>query len=453
MHITYDFWRSTEEPAEASWRRVARIAMTPPLRDYIGARVLEMTSKWMFRVTTPMVVWQLTHDERMIATSLACMLLPGLVMELIGGIVADRYNRRTIMVMSCLGSLATNIVIAIMAYMDALTIHWLFALTALYGGVTSVSHAASKTIVTAFVRKEDLATAVSLNTVVFNLAGFIGPALAAGLIYSLGNAAAYGACALFTTAFVIMLQRVPDPQTEKASQHLGFVRSLRDGLAHVLAVRLLLYVFIMHIGAIALARPFIEFVPAIVHHGFGGGVREAGWLLSAFGIGSVAGGLWLASCEASAKRLASLALGAMPAFAAALLGIVMSPNLPIALVFSFAAGFGMITRGGAIQSMMQLEAAPEYRGRVMALHGVSFELGCIAGALMIGYVARAASLTIALSLCVTLLLALWLAIRRDMMAAAIERDRSGAAPETAAPAVVPAPRQAEPVGKPAQQVA
>ena len=443
MHITYDFWRGTEEPAEAAWRRVARIAMTPPLRDYIGARVLEMTSKWMFRVTTPMVVWQLTHDERMIAASLVCMLLPGLVMELIGGIVADRYNRRTIMVLSCVGSLATNLVIALMAMLDALTIHWLFALTALYGGITSVSHAASKTIVTAFVRKEDLSTAVSLNTVVFNVAGFIGPALAAGLIYSLGNAAAYSACALFTLAFVVLLQRVPDPETVKASQHLSFVRSLRDGLAHVLSVRLLLYVFIMHIGAIALARPFIEFVPAIVHHGFDGGVREAGWLLSSFGVGSVFGGLWLASCEASARRLATVALGAMPAFAAALLGIVLSPNLPMALVFSFAAGFGMITRGGAIQSMLQLEAAPAFRGRVMALHGVSFELGCIAGALMIGYVAKAATLTVALSLCVTLLVALWLAIRRQMMAAAIERDGGSAEPEPVRPVAAPRLAQAE----------
>ncbi len=129
----------------------------------------------------------------------------------------------------------------------------------------------------------------------------------------------------------------------------------------------------------------------------------------------------------------------MPAFAAALLGIVMSPNLPLALVFSFAAGFGMITRGGAIQSMLQLESAPAFRGRVMALHGVSFELGCIVGALMIGYLARAASLTVALALCVTLLLALWLAIRRDMMAAAIERDGGAAEPEAVEAVPVPVP--------------
>ena len=426
MHITYDFWRGAEEPLERAWQRVARIALTPPLSSYIGARVLEMTSKWMFRVTTPMVVWQLTHDERMIANALVCLLLPGLVMELVGGIVADRYDRRAVMVLSCLGSLACNVVIAGLALAGLLTIPLLLMLTAVYGAVNAISHASSKTIVTAFVRKEDLSTAVSLNTVVFNVAAFIGPALAAGLIYGLGNAAAYIASALFTLVFVVLLLRIPAPPLEADAQHMGFVRALRDGFVHVLTVRLLLLLFIMHIGSIALARPFIVFVPAIVHHAVSGGVRETGYVLSSFGAGSIVGGLWLAGCDANRKRLAALALGAMPAFALALLGVALSTSLPLMLLFTFAAGFGMITRGGSIQSLLQLESHPAYRGRVMALHGVTFEFGCIVGALCIGQIARAASLPIALSVCVLLLLALWLAIKGPLVEAAARQDGSRA---------------------------
>jgi len=81
----------------------------------------------------------------------------------------------------------------------------------------------------------------------------------------------------------------------------------------------------------------------------------------------------------------------------------------------------MITRGGAIQSIIQLESEPSYRGRVVALHGVSFEIGCIAGALFIGQLARMTTLAVALFTCVGLLLALWLALRRPLMAAAADQ--------------------------------
>ncbi len=420
MNITYDLWRLAEEPAEASWKRVVRIAMTPPLRDYIFARVLEMTSKWMFRVTTPMVVWQLSHDERMLAAALVCLLLPGLVMELVGGIFADRYDRQKIMTFSCWASLACNLVIAGIAMSGALTLPWLLGMTVVYGAVNSVAQASSKTIVTAFVRKEDLATAVSLNTVVFNVAGFVGPALAALIMYALGTAAAYIACAAFTLAFVILLGRIPAPAHERGSHHQSFLTALRDGFQHILSVRLLAYVFLLHIGSIALSRPFVEFVPAIVHHAFNGGVKEAGVMLSAFGFGSICGGLWLAGAEANRVRLTAVALGAMPVFAGSLVGILLSPNLAIGSLFAALAGVGMITRGGAIQSIIQLESQPAYRGRVVALHGVTFEIGCIAGALSIGELARAASLHVALGLCVALLLVLWVFIRGPLKAAADE---------------------------------
>ena len=105
------------------------------------------------------------------------------------------------------------------------------------------------------------------------------------------------------------------------------------------------------------------------------GVREAGILLSAFGLGSIAGGLWLAGCETRSTKLAAIVLGAMPVFAGALIGILLSPSLLVALPFAAIAGFGMIARAGAIQSLLQLESNPSYRGRIMALHGGSIAIG------------------------------------------------------------------------------
>lgn len=418
MIIRYDIWPTAAAPAEAGWRRVARVAMSRPLCDYIVARILEMISKWMFRFTTPLVVWQLTHDERLLSMALICLLLPGLVMELVGGIVADRYDRKLIIIASCLGTLACNVVIAALSLMGSLTVGWLLGLTLLYGAITAISHAASKTIVTAYVKREELAAAVSLNTIVFHTAGFIGPALAAVLVASISPAAAYLTSALLSLAFALLFWRIPAPETDRTAHHKSFLPALADGFTHVRTVPLLFWIFCLHIGSVALARPFIEFVPAIVHHAFGGGAREAGVMLSAYGAGSICGGLWLASRTAHTSVLTAAALGAMPLFCICLVGILASPNLPVAAALALAAGFFMIVRGGAIQSLIQLESEPAFRGRVVALHGVSFEIGCIAGAFAIGQVAALAGLSVALGAGVALMMGLWLAIRGPIAAEA-----------------------------------
>ena len=88
---------ASEEAVETSWQRVLRVASTQPLRDYIFARLLDMIGRWMLRFTNGWLVWDLTKDWSMVSWALLCLLLPGLVMEPVGGVVADRYDRRTVL--------------------------------------------------------------------------------------------------------------------------------------------------------------------------------------------------------------------------------------------------------------------------------------------------------------------------------------------------------------------
>lgn len=417
---TYD-WE--QDLSERAWQRVARIAGTPPLRDYIVARLLDVIGKWMFRLTNSWVVWQLTQSPAMVATAVFCLLAPGLLLEPIGGLIADRFDRRRTMALTSIASGLLNAVIAVMAFSGILRIDVLLVLLLSYGTINAISHASGKTIVTAFVPKHELPTAVSLNAVTFHTAQFIGPALAGIVIATLGTAAAYLICALLTFTFVAGLARIPPlpPIPETAPQ--GVVAALRAGLFHVLYDPLLRLLFVLHIAFATLGRPFIEFIPAFVDQVFAGGAGSVAVVTSAVGIGSLMGGLWLAGRDNS-RGLLPVALGAMPALALAMLLFTWSPSFWFMVLMALAAGIGMNARASSIQSMLQLEAAPDFRGRVVALYSVLMDLGAISGAFFIGVLAELAGLQIAISISVLLALAAWWLVRAPLQRAAAARAAS-----------------------------
>ena len=412
----------TVEARERSWQRVLRIAGTRPLRDYIMGRLLEMVGKWMFRFTNGWVVWTLTESPAMVGFALFCLLAPAMVIEPIGGVLADRYDKKRVLGITNLGAGLFAAIIAWLAFADMLRIEVLLVLLLAHGAIGAFSHASSKTIVAAFVPRQELPTAVALNSIIHNAAGFVGPAIAGNVIWLFGAPAAYALCAGMILTFLFFLRRVPPLPPEQGDvQRIGFVEAIRAGLAYVLQVRLLCLLFVLHVSAATLARPFIEFIPAMVTKLFAGGPGQVALVTSAMGIGSMAGGLWLAGRD-HAKGLLPVALGAMPILAMAMVAFVWSPVYWLCVVLAFVAGFGMISRNGATQTMLQLEAGPGYRGRVVALYSVTMEFGAIIGGLFTGLIAEVIGLKLAMSLAVALALMVWAYVRDPLKLVVAERS-------------------------------
>lgn len=406
-----DYWQELDEPEEPAWRRVARVAATPPLRDYIAARLIDMVGRWMLRFTNSLVVWELTRDYHMVALTVVAQLLPGLIFELVGGVMADRMDRRHVLMVSNVVGAAGTLALAVLAFTGLLTTALMFSLLLVQGAVHAFSHSASKTIVTQFVPKTQLATAVSLNAVVFNVAGFFGPALA-GIVYAgFGAPASYLCCVVCAMTFVYMLRGVPPmPPEAGANAHQSILKGLQAALAYVLAARFVGLLFVLHMACAALARPFLDFVPGHVEQVLSGGPDQVAKIMSAVGVGSVFGGLWVAS-RTTRRELIAVALGAMPAFCLAMVAFAWCQAFWLSLVFAFLVGFGIITRGSATQSLLQLETNPGYRGRVVALYGVTMDVGALVGAFLIGKLAALLGISMSLTISILLALAIWLWLR------------------------------------------
>ncbi len=407
--------------SEQRWHRVRRVAFSPPLRDYICARALDMTAIWMCRLINSLVVWQMTKSPTMIGVALACQLGPAILIEPAGGVLADRYDRRKVMALTQAIAAAITALIGGLAAAGLLSIKGLLTLLLCYGSVIAVSQASSRTIVTALVTNYELPTAVSLYSVAYNSAAFIGPAFAGVLIAAYGAPIAYFAAAAMMLAFVVMLiLRVPPIRPTAAAQQTPFFRLLANGFRHVTGDALLLALFALHISTAMLSRPFLEFVPGLVDDLFNGGATEVAIVTSAVGAGSTVGGLWLASRDP--RSLVKVALVATPVLGAAMLLFFWSPTFWLAPIIAFVVGIGMVARGAAIQSLVQLEAGRAFRGRVAALYGVSLDFGAIAGTFMIAFFTELLGFRVAGTIAVLLVIIVWLRLRQPLIDRAKNKD-------------------------------
>jgi MFS family permease len=407
------------------WRRVADVVSAPPLRDYFAGRLCATTSGWAFRVTSGWTVWELTHSPAMLGIAVFMLLTPQMLLAPLAGVVADRHDKSAVLGLVHLINGVIQAIVALLFFADMLTIGTLFPLLVVLGVSGSMDQVAARTIVGALVSEDDLATAISLNAVIYNVAGFIGPALAGVAMAHLGVGASFLCAAALSWLFVFALSRVPPipPDAPEGAVRASFVDDFSDGLRYAFNDPLLRLLLVLHLASATLGRPFIEFMPALVSVLFKGGAGDLATLTSAVGVGSVVGGLWLAQRD-HRRGMLSIVLGGMGTLTAALIAFAWNPVYWLAIVLAFVAGGGLILRAAGIQTIIQYEAARGMRGRAMSFYGLLLNAGSIIGSLVIGFFAELIGLQLALTLSVASALYVWHLLRGPLTHAMDARLRA-----------------------------
>jgi MFS family permease len=410
----------------SGWRRVAGVlAGSPGLARFLAGRLAATHGTWVFRLAVGWAVWEMTRSPLMVSLAVALQLGPQVLLAPVAGVWADRLDERRLLLHTHLASGLGKAGIAALALAGALSLPLLLGGVALVAIVGALSQASAKTLVGALVADDDLATAISLNSVVFNVATFVGPAVAGAVIAAAGIGWAFALAAALTLLFALLLRWLPGTAPAAADAAsvqaeppapAGLFTDIVAGLRHAAADPVLRALLALHAASATLARPFLEFVPALVNTLFGGGAQRAAWVLSAVGLGSVCGGLWLAQRDPARGQL-PVVLGAMLGLGLVLIGFAWAPHYALALVLAFAAGFGMLTRAAAIQTLIQSHTRRGMRGRAMALYGLLLHGGAIVGALLIGLLAAPLGLRGALTTSVALALLAWAALRWPLTAA------------------------------------
>jgi MFS family permease len=342
----------------------------PNYRRYYAGQSISLIGTWMQMTAQSWLVLTLTHSGTVLGVIVALQTLPVLLLGPYGGVVADRVDKRRMMIglQSMMGVQA--LILGVLTVAGEVQVWQIGILAAMLGLNNAFENPARQSFMMELVGPEHLRNAVSLNSVLVNVARAIGPAVAGILIATVGdgecfliNAASF-IPVVFTLTSMDRTQLATVPPTPRARGQL------REGLRYIRSTPTLAAPLLMMAIAGCLTYEFQVSLPVMADRGLRVGATGFGFMTAAMGIGAVAGGLFVAARGKTGLRpLAVSALG----FGAALALAALAPTLPLELIALAIAGAGSIAFMSMGNSTLQLNSAPEMRGRVMSLWFVAFQ--------------------------------------------------------------------------------
>ena len=352
---------------------------------YTAGNAVSLIGTWMQRIAVGWLTWKLTESGAWLGAVAFADLFPSVFIGPIGGAVADRISRLKVIAVSQSLAALQSVALFVLTWTDVITIEILFALVLVNGIVMGFNQPSRLALVPSLVPRAELSTAVAINAIIFNLARFLGPALAGLLIVWLGVASAFAANALTFIAFLLALAKIRLPADEVRHQAAGrsIFGDVGEGVRYVARHPGIGPLLLLSLAVSVGVRPFVELLPGFAAEVFGRGADGLAMLSSTIGIGAIVSGIWLAQ-RPETRGLGRFTLLAFGFVTVSILGFVATDVFWLGLAAVALAGVAMVMSGVGTQTLIQLTVEPDMRGRVMSLYGIIFRGGPAAGALVIG---------------------------------------------------------------------
>ncbi|HVQ59749.1 MAG TPA: MFS transporter [Solirubrobacterales bacterium] len=367
----------------------------PNYRRYFAGQLISLSGTWMQTVAAVWLILSLTGSGVAVGLTTALQFLPMLLFGAWGGLLADRFpKRRLLMVTQALMAIPAFFLFVVTA--TGVVEPWMVYLTVFgFGLVNAVDNPTRQSFVIEMVGPDRVVNAVSLNSVIVQAARIVGPALAGILIAGFGVVPCFGLNVLTFAAMIGALWTMDPRRLHAAPVANREPGAIRAGLRYVartpeLAVPLALMALVGTLGF-----NFQVILPLLARFSFDGGASAYAVLVSAMGVGSIAGALAIGAHGRTGGRL--IAASALAFGLTALLSAAM-PGLALEVPALALLGAASVIFAATINSTLQLAVAPEMRGRVMALYSVVFLGSTPIGAPLTGWLAQAYDPRVALLL-------------------------------------------------------
>jgi MFS family permease len=356
-------------------------------RLFATGQLVKLIGVWMLFVAQDWLVLKLSGDSATaVGFTVAMQFSPVLLLTLLGGSLADRYDKRKLLLLANAASAAVSIVLAVLVVTGTVQLWHVFVIAAATGVTTSIENPTRQSFISELVGVNLLPNALSLNAAVFNSARILGPAAAGGAIALLGLGPAFLIAAVGLVAPLISLARIRPAELVRETLPPGAERRqarIADGLRYVWHRHdlVLPIAMIMVVGAVGFN--FQVTLPVLSKVKYETGAAAFGLLATALAVGSLAGAL--AGSWRRSRPSAYVVLGAALAFGAC--AVLVGLASPYWLVFTLLlpTGFFAIYFAQAANQRVQLGADPAFRGRVMALYILVFLGTTPLGALAVGW--------------------------------------------------------------------
>jgi len=349
---------------------------------WIGA-CASSVGTWMQIVAQGWLIYRLTHSSRLLALDQFLGGIPIFLFSIIGGVVADRIERRKILLVSQYIQMASAATLTVLVA-SGLTHVWpILCLSFVSGFAQAFGGPAYLSLIPTLVDREDMPNAIALNSIQFNLAVTIGPALGGLTLARLGEKWCFGLNALSFLAPVISLSIISArfvPEVAKESMYA----SLKQGMKFIWHHGSMVAIIVLAFAMTFLSMPMRTYFPVFVKDIFHRGPETYGTLLSLMGVGSICGSLGVASLG-NISRKGRFALSMLILLGAGIAGFSLSQVLPLSYAMLVVVGASMMAVFATVTSLVQLIVTNEMRGRVMSVYNFAFRGGMPIGNLVSGW--------------------------------------------------------------------
>jgi len=372
---------------------------------------------WMQIVAQGWLVYRLSHSAFLLALDQFLGGIPIFLFSLLGGVIADRVERRKILLASQYVQMASAGLLTILVATGHVRVWHILCLSFVSGFAQAFGGPAYQALIPTLVDREDMPNAIALNSIQFNVAVMVGPALAGQALARLGEKWCFGLNALSFLAPIVALLMIRSRfQPVKTTESM--FTSLKQGIEFARKQSSMEALIILAFCMTGLSMPMRTYFPVFVKDIFHRGPETYGNLLALMGLGSICGSLGIASAG-NIKKKGRVALGALICLGAGISAFGLSKSLPLSETVLVLVGASMMAVFATVNSLVQLITTNEMRGRVMSVYNFAFRGGMPMGNLLSGWLVPIFTVPVVLGVNGFLLIVLalyFLLIQREMAA-------------------------------------
>ncbi|MCC6862893.1 MAG: MFS transporter [Bryobacterales bacterium] len=372
---------------------------------------------WMQRLAQSWLVLDISGSAFLLGLDAFLGEIPIFLFSLVGGVVADRMDRRRLLLASQFLQMACAFVLAALIALNVVEVWHILCLSFVAGLAQAFGGPAYQALIPSLVNSEDLANAIALNSIQFNLARVIGPVLGGLALTGLGAAWCFALNGVSFIAVIISLLLLKISFVPTWTD-VSMLASMKEGIRFIRKQGAMESLIVLAFLMTALGIPMVTFLPVFAKDVFQGGPSTFTLLLSVSGVGSVAGALLVAALG-NLRRMGRVMLFILMVLGAATSGFALSRSLVLSSVLVFVTGAAMIAVFAMVSSLVQLITTNELRGRVMSVYNVAFRGGMPIGNLATGWLVPVFTAPVVLAvngLAMVGLAAYFLAIQRRVAA-------------------------------------
>jgi MFS family permease len=336
---------------------------------FIGGQIVSLSGTWMQTVAQSWLVYRMTHSEMLQGTAWFCSQIAVFALGPLGGLAADRFSRHRLVVVTQTLMMLQAFSIAVLTLTGRVQIWQILALSVVLGAINAFDIPGRQSLLIQMTSKEDLLSAISLNSAVFNAARGVGPAIAGFLVAALGEGVCFLLNGISFLAVIGGLLAMKLPPFEKKAVDSSW-NHLVDGFQYVWHHRSVRRLLVTLAASTLANSPVLVLAPFFADQVFHRGSRGLGFLMAAMGIGAVVGTLSLAR-RTQVSGLPRVIVYSVLLLGAANIAFGASQWFTVSLAFMFLIGYSLMRQLAAANTTIQTMIPDEYRGRTMAFYSMS----------------------------------------------------------------------------------